>query len=377
LKYYIIAGEASGDLHGSNLIKELKIINPSSTFRCWGGDLMKSQCNKLVMHYDDFSYMGFLEVIVNAKKILSYISLCKKDIEEYNPDVIIYIDYPGFNMKIAEWAKRKNFINHFYISPKVWVWKENRVKKIKRVIDKMYVILPFEEGFYLNKHNYKVDFVGHPLLDAIDNQKEFNRQEFLAKNKLSSKPVIALLPGSRNQEIIKLLPLMLDVVSNFNDYQIIIAGAPNKSIDYYKKIILSNKESRSSIKVICNQTYDILRISSAAIVTSGTATLETALFKVPQVVCYKTSMISYLIGRLLIHNLKFISLVNIILDKHIVKELIQNNCNKDNLVIELQKILNKSDRSLMLKEYELLHKKLGGKGASKKTAELISKYSKN
>jgi lipid-A-disaccharide synthase len=377
LKYYIIAGEASGDLHGSNLIKELKIINPSSTFRCWGGDLMKSQCNKLVMHYDDFSYMGFLEVILNAKKILSYISLCKKDIEEYNPDVIIYIDYPGFNMKIAEWAKRKNFINHFYISPKVWVWKEYRVKKIKRVIDKMYVILPFEEGFYLNKHNYKVDFVGHPLLDAIDNQKEFNRQEFLAKNKLSSKPVIALLPGSRNQEIIKLLPLMLDVVSNFKDYQIIIAGAPNKSINYYEKIILSNKESRSSIKVICNQTYDILRISSAAIVTSGTATLETALFKVPQVVCYKTSVISYLIGRLLIHNLKFISLVNIILDKHVVKELIQNNCNKDNLVIELQKILNKSDRSLMLKEYELLHKKLGGKGASKKTAELISKYSKN
>jgi len=377
LKYYIIAGEASGDLHGSNLIKELKSINPSSTFRCWGGDLMKSQCNKLVMHYEDFSYMGFLEVIVNAKKILSYISLCKKDIEEYNPDVIIYIDYPGFNMKIAEWAKRKNFINHFYISPKVWVWKEYRVKKIKRVIDKMFVILPFEEGFYINKHNYKVDFVGHPLLDAIENQKEFNRQEFLAKNKLSSKPVIALLPGSRNQEIIKLLPLMLDVVSNFNDYQIIIAGAPNKSIDYYKKIILSNKESRSSIKVICNQTYDILRISSAAIVTSGTATLETALFKVPQVVCYKTSMISYLIGRLLIHNLKFISLVNIILDKHVVKELIQNNCNKDNLVIELQKILNKSDRSLMLKEYELLHKKLGGKGASKKTAELITKYSKN
>lgn len=377
MKYYIIAGEASGDLHGSNLIKELKNINPSSTFRCWGGDLMKSQCNKLVMHYEDFSYMGFLEVIVNAKKILSYISLCKKDIEEYNPDVIIYIDYPGFNMKIAEWAKRKNFINHFYISPKVWVWKEYRVKKIKRVIDKMYVILPFEEGFYINKHNYKVDFVGHPLLDAIENQKEFNRQEFLTKNKLSSKPVIALLPGSRNQEIIKLLPLMLDVVSNFNDYQIIIAGAPNKSINYYEKIILSNNESRSSIKVICNQTYDILRISSAAIVTSGTATLETALFKVPQVVCYKTSMISYLIGRLLIHNLKFISLVNIILDKHVVKELIQNNCNKDNLVIELQKILNKSDRSLMLKEYELLHKKLGGKGASKKTAELISKYSKN
>ena len=377
MKYYLIAGEASGDLHGSNLIKELKNINPSSTFRCWGGDLMKSQCNQLVKHYEDFSYMGFLEVIVNAKKILNYISLCKKDIEEYNPDVIIYIDYPGFNMKIAEWAKRKNFINHFYISPKVWVWKEYRVKKIKKVVDKMYVILPFEKDFYENKHNYNVDFVGHPLLDAIDDKKEFSNQKFISENKLSSKPVIALLPGSRNQEIIKLLPLMLDVVSNFNDYQIIIAGAPNKSINYYEKIILSNKESRSSVKVICNQTYDILRISSAAIVTSGTATLETALFKVPQVVCYKTSMISYLIGRLLIRNLKFISLVNIILDKHVVKELIQNNCNKDNLVIELQKILNKSDRSLMLKEYELLHKKLGGKGASKKTAELISKYSKN
>ncbi len=377
MKYYIIAGEASGDLHGSNLIKELKNINPSSTFRCWGGDLMKSQCNKLVMHYEDFSYMGFLEVIVNAKKILSYISLCKKDIEEYNPDVIIYIDYPGFNMKIAEWAKTKKLKNHFYISPKVWVWKEHRVKKIKKVVDKMYVILPFEKDFYKNKHNYNVDFVGHPLLDAIDDKKEFSKQKFISENKLSSKPVIALLPGSRNQEIIKLLPIMLDVVSNFNDYQIVIAGAPNKTINYYEKIILSNKDSRSSIKVICNQTYDILRISSAAIVTSGTATLETALFKVPQVVCYKTSMISYLIGRLLIRNLKYISLVNIILDKHVVKELIQNNCNKDNLVFELQKILNKGERSLMLKEYELLHKKLGGKGASKKTAELISKYSKN
>ena len=377
MKYYLIAGEASGDLHGSNLIKELKRINPTSTFRCWGGDLMKGQCNELVKHYKEFSYMGFLEVIVNAKKILNYISLCKKDIENYDPDLIIYIDYPGFNMKIAKWAKRKSFINHFYISPKVWVWKESRVKKIKKVIDKMYVILPFEKDFYKNKHKYEVDFVGHPLLDAVHNQKEFNKKEFLAENKLSSKPVIALLPGSRHQEISKLLPLMLDVVSNFKDYQIVIAGAPNKSINYYEKIITSNKEYFGSIKVICNHTYDILRISSAAIVTSGTATLETALFKVPQVVCYKTSMISYLIGRILIRNLKYISLVNIILDKHVVKELIQSNCNKDNLVIELQKILNKSNRSLMLKEYELLHRKLGGKGASKKTAELISMYLKN
>ena len=377
MKYYIIAGEASGDLHGSNLIKELKKINPNSTFRCWGGDLMKNQCNELVMHYENFSYMGFLEVIVNAKKILNYISLCKKDIESYKPDLIIYIDYPGFNMRIAKWAKTKNFINHFYISPKVWVWKEYRVKKIKKVIDKMYVILPFEKDFYKNKHNYNVDFVGHPLLDAIDDKKEFSKQKFISKNKLSSKPIIALLPGSRDQEISKLLPVMLNVISDFKDYEIIIAGAPNKNIDYYENIIQANKSNNNSIKIICNQTYDILRVSSAAIVTSGTATLETALFRVPQVVCYKTSFISYLIGRLLIPNLKYISLVNIILDKEAVAELIQRNCNKDNLVIELEKILNESNRSLMLKDYELLHKKLGGKGSSKKTAELISKYLKN
>ena len=377
MKYYIIAGEASGDLHGSNLIKELKKINPDSTFRCWGGDLMKNQCNELVMHYEEFSYMGFLEVIVNAKKILNYISLCKKDIESYKPDLIIYIDYPGFNMKIAKWAKRKNFTNHFYISPKVWVWRESRVKEIKKVIDKMYVILPFEEDFYKNKHNYNVDFVGHPLLDAIDDQKEFNKQKFISENKLSSKPIIALLPGSRNQEINKLLPVMLDVVSDFEDYQIIIAGAPNKNLDYYEKIIKANESSNSSVKIICNKTYNILRVSSAAIVTSGTATLETALFKVPQVVCYKTSLISYLIGRLLIPNLKYISLVNIILDKKAVTELIQNNCNKKTLKIELEKILNKNIKSSILKDYDVLYSKLGGKGASRKTAELMNKYLKS
>ena len=377
MKYYIIAGEASGDLHGSNLIKELKKINPNSTFRCWGGDLMKNQCNELVMHYEEFSYMGFLEVIVNAKKILNYISLCKKDIESYKPDLIIYIDYPGFNMKIAKWAKRKNFTNHFYISPKVWVWRESRVKEIKKVIDKMYVILPFEEDFYKNKHNYNVDFVGHPLLDAIDDQKEFNKQKFISENKLSSKPIIALLPGSRNQEINKLLPVMLDVVSDFEDYQIIIAGAPNKNLDYYEKIIKANESSNSSVKIICNKTYNILRVSSAAIVTSGTATLETALFKVPQVVCYKTSLISYLIGRLLIPNLKYISLVNIILDKKAVTELIQNNCNKKTLKIELEKILNKNIKSSILKDYDVLYSKLGGKGASRKTAELMNKYLKS
>jgi lipid-A-disaccharide synthase len=377
LKYYIIAGEASGDLHGSNLIKALKKNNPDASFRCWGGDLMKSQCNNLVMHYQDFSYMGFLEVILNINKILSYISFCKNDIEKFNPDLIIYIDYPGFNMRIAKWAKSKNYTNHFYISPKVWVWKEKRVEQIKRVIDKMYVILPFEEDFYKKKHNYKVDFVGHPLLDAIESENTFNKNNFLLTNNLSEKPIIALLPGSRNQEINKLLPVMLNAVSNLTNYQLVIAGAPSKNVEYYEKIIQSSDSNTNIIKVISNQTYNILRVSTAAIVTSGTATLETALFNVPQVVCYKTSWTSYLIGRLLIRNLKYISLVNIIQDKEVVKELIQNDCNKTNLVIELEKILDKKNRSSMLAEYKMLHNKLGGKGASKKTADLIKMYLKN
>ena len=377
MKYYIIAGEASGDLHGSNLIKALKKNNPDASFRCWGGDLMKSQCNDLVMHYQDFSYMGFLEVILNINKILSYISFCKNDIEKFKPDLIIYIDYPGFNMRIAKWAKSKNYINHFYISPKVWVWKEKRVEQIKKVIDKMYVILPFEEDFYKKKHNYKVDFVGHPLLDAIESENTFNKNDFLLVNNLSEKPIIALLPGSRNQEINKLLPVMLEAVSNLTGYQLVIAGAPSKNVEYYEKIIQSSDSNTNNIKVISNQTYNILRVSTAAIVTSGTATLETALFNVPQVVCYKTSWISYLIGRLLIRNLKYISLVNIIQDKEVVKELIQNDCNKTNLVIELEKILDQKNRSSMLAEYKILHNKLGGKGASKKTAGLINKYMEN
>lgn len=377
MKYYIIAGEASGDLHGSNLIKALKKNNPDASFRCWGGDLMKSQCNDLVMHYQDFSYMGFLEVILNINKILSYISFCKNDIEKFKPDLIIYIDYPGFNMRIAKWAKSKNYINHFYISPKVWVWKEKRVEQIKKVIDKMYVILPFEEDFYKKKHNYKVDFVGHPLLDAIESENTFNKNDFLLVNNLSEKPIIALLPGSRNQEINKLLPVMLEAVSNLTGYQLVIAGAPSKNVEYYEKIIQSSDSNTNNIKVISNQTYNILRVSTASIVTSGTATLETALFNVPQVVCYKTSWISYLIGRLLIRNLKYISLVNIIQDKEVVKELIQNDCNKTNLVIELEKILDQKNRSSMLAEYKILHNKLGGKGASKKTADLINKYMEN
>ena len=377
MKYYIIAGEASGDLHGSNLIKALKKNNPDASFRCWGGDLMKSQCNDLVIHYQDFSYMGFLEVILNINKILSYISFCKNDIEKFKPDLIIYIDYPGFNMRIAKWAKSKNYINHFYISPKVWVWKEKRVEQIKKVIDKMYVILPFEEDFYKKKHNYKVDFVGHPLLDAIESENTFNKNDFLLVNNLSEKPIIALLPGSRNQEINKLLPVMLEAVSNLTGYQLVIAGAPSKNVEYYEEIIQSSDSNTNNIKVISNQTYNILRVSTAAIVTSGTATLETALFNVPQVVCYKTSWTSYLIGRLLIRNLKYISLVNIIQDKEVVKELIQNDCNKTNLVIELEKILDQKNRSSMLAEYKILHNKLGGKGASKKTADLINKYMEN
>ena len=241
----------------------------------------------------------------------------------------------------------------------------------------MYVILPFEEDFYKKKHNYKVDFVGHPLLDAIESENTFNKNDFLLVNNLSEKPIIALLPGSRNQEINKLLPVMLEAVSNLTGYQLVIAGAPSKNVEYYEKIIQSSDSNTNNIKVISNQTYNILRVSTAAIVTSGTATLETALFNVPQVVCYKTSWTSYLIGRLLIRNLKYISLVNIIQDKEVVKELIQNDCNKTNLVIELEKILDQKNRSSMLAEYKILHNKLGGKGASKKTADLINKYMEN
>ncbi len=364
MKYYIIAGEASGDLHGSNLIKELKKLDKSSHFRCWGGDLMSQECDDLVKHYKDYSHMGFFEVFINLKKILNNLSFCKKDIKKYNPDVIIYVDFPGFNLRIAKWAKKNKFKNHFYISPQIWAWKQNRIKTIRKVIDRMYVILPFEKKFY-SSINFNVHYVGHPLLDVI----KTNKNEALNQGQ---EKIIALLPGSRGQEIKKILPEMINIIKNFKNYSFYICAAPSQKRSTYLKYI--KDKNIEKVKIVENQTYEILSKSSAALVTSGTATLETALFKIPQVVCYKSSWISIMIGRFLLRNLKYISLVNLILNKEVVKELIQENLNEKNLTSELNNILEGDHRINMLKSYSELIDKLGNKGASEKTALKIFNY---
>ena len=365
MKYYIIAGEASGDLHGSNLMKALYKEDPSAEIRFWGGDLMQNVGGTLVKHYRELSFMGFIEVIFNLKTILNNIKICKKDIQEFQPDVLIFIDYPGFNMRIAKWAKELGMKTHYYISPQIWAWKENRITDIKRDVDKMYVILPFEKDFYEKKHHYPVEFVGHPLIDAIQNRTIVDEIAFRKEHNLDEKPIIALLPGSRKQEITKMLSVMLSVVDDFPDYQFVIAGAPSQEYSFYAPF-LKAKNSH----FISNKTYDLLSISSAALVTSGTATLETALFKVPEVVCYKGSWASYQIAKRIV-TLKYISLVNLIMDKEVVTELIQDNCTSKNIKIELQKLLEPNYRKQVLENYNELEKQLGGSGASEKTAKLI------
>jgi lipid-A-disaccharide synthase len=365
MKYYIIAGEASGDLHGSNLMKALYEEDPNAEIRFWGGDLMQNVGGTLVKHYRELAFMGFVEVIFNLKTILNNITICKNDITQFNPDVIIYIDYPGFNMRIAKWAKQLGYKNHYYISPQIWAWKENRIKAIKLDIDKMYVILPFEKDFYEVKHKFPVEFVGHPLIDAIHNQSGIDANTFRAENHLSEKPIIAILPGSRKQEISKMLSVMLSVVKDFPDYQFVIAGAPSQELSFYQQFI-----SGENIKFVSNKTYALLRNATAALVTSGTATLETALFKVPEVVCYKGSWASYQIAKRII-TLKYISLVNLIMDREVVTELIQDDCSTKRICEELTKILEPNYRKILLENYDLLEEKLGGIGASKKTAHLI------
>ncbi|MCM4156656.1 lipid-A-disaccharide synthase [Gramella sp. AN32] len=365
MKYYIIAGEASGDLHGSNLMKALKHEDENAQFRFWGGDLMKKRGGELVKHYRQLAFMGFAEVIMNLRTIFRNIKTCKADIEKWQPDVIIFIDYPGFNMRIAEWAKERKIPTHYYISPQIWAWKENRIKKIKRDIDEMYVILPFEKDFYEKKHNFPVHFVGHPLLDAIANRPLVNIKKFKKDHHLNDKPIVVLLPGSRKQEIEKMLEVMLKIIPEFPDYQFVIAGAPSQDLEFYQGFM-----KKTEVGIIMDQTYDLLSISYAALVTSGTATLETALFKVPEVVCYKGSFLSYQIARRII-SLDFISLVNLIMDREVVKELIQNEFNAKNLKIELEKILKPDVRKKIFNDYFLLEQKLGGNGASKKTAQLI------
>ncbi|WP_298221278.1 lipid-A-disaccharide synthase [Flavobacterium sp.] len=365
MKYYIIAGEASGDLHGSNLMKALYNEDPQADIRFWGGDLMQQTGGTLVKHYRELAFMGFIEVVFNLKTILSNINICKKDIEQFQPDAIIFIDYPGFNMRIAKWAKERGIPTHYYISPQIWAWKENRIAAVKRDFDHLYVILPFEKEFYEDKHHFPVTFVGHPLIDAIHNRKVTSQADFIKENKLDDKPIIAILPGSRKQEITKMLSVMLSVVDDFKDYQFVIAGAPSQEHSFYEPF-LKNK----NVHFIANKTYDLLSHSTAALVTSGTATLETALFKVPEVVCYKGSWASYQIAKRII-TLKYISLVNLIMDKEVVTELIQDRCNTKNIRTELQKLLNPDYRKQLIEQYDTLEQKLGGVGASKKTAQHI------
>ena len=366
MKYYIISGEASGDLHGSKLIEALKKKDIRAHIRCWGGDLMKNSGGKLVKHHKELAFMGFWEVITNLKTILRNIKFCKKDILAFNPDVIIYIDYPGFNLRISKWAKKRGFKNHFYISPQVWAWKENRVHQMKRDLDELYVILPFEKEFFEEKHQFSVKYVGHPLLDRVLNLKK--PTGFLTKNQLSeSKPLIALLPGSRLQEIKKILPNYLTVTKFFPQYEFVIAGAPGIAPNEYAHFLKDEQ-----VKLIYNQTHDLLMHSKAALVSSGTATLETALFNVPQVVCYRSSFLSYHIAKRLV-KLEFISLVNLILNREVVKELIQNSFTPYELKKQMAFILSDDGQKQLKADYQSLRLILGKGGASKKTAELIFK----
>ncbi len=341
MRYYIIAGEASGDLHGSNLIHELHKLDEAAVIRCWGGDKMENAGATLVKHYSHLAFMGFTEVLKNIRTIFRNIKFCKEDITAFKPDVLILVDYPGFNLRIAKWARQQGLKVVYYISPQVWAWKESRVKGIKENVDKMLVILPFEKAFY-KKWNYEVEYVGHPLVEVIDSFQQQN-----AANDNETKNTIALLPGSRKQEILKKLPVMLEVSKSFPGYQFVVAKAPGLDEDFYNELLAPYK----NVSWVVNQTYALLMQSKAALVTSGTATLETALFGVPEVICYKGNAISYQIAKRLV-KIKYICLVNLIMDKEVVKELIQNDLTVTNLQQELQLLLNNDAKQQQLsKDY--------------------------
>ena len=368
MRYYLVAGEASGDLHGANLMAALKAKDPQVEFRFFGGDLMKTEGGTLVKHYADMAFMGFVEVALNLRTILKNMKSCKEDIAAWQPDVVILIDFPGFNLKIAAYCKEKGFPVFYYISPKVWAWNQKRVLKIKKVVDKMFCILPFEVDFY-KSWGMEVDYIGNPLLDAVFiHQKNEN---FLSQNNFSQKPIVALLPGSRRQELKGILPDMLAVTDQFPDYQFVIAGAPSFAAEDYASFI-----GIKSVPVIFNQTYDLLEHASAALVASGTATLETALFHVPQMVLYKGNAITIAIARALI-KIRFISLVNLIMDKQIVRELIQQDCNPNAISMELNRLLfDEVYRTQMLTNYHVLDGKMGEPGASARAAGLMIDYLK-
>jgi lipid-A-disaccharide synthase len=377
MKYYIISGEASGDLHGSNLIKELYQLDTQAQVRCWGGDLMEAAGATLVKHYRDLAFMGFLEVIQNIQTIFKNIAYCKKDILAYQPDVLILIDYPGFNLRIAKWAREKGLKIVYYISPQIWAWKENRIHSIKKNVDKMLVILPFEKDFYA-KWNFKVEYVGHPLVEVIEDFKTKNNKvngswsmvdsETNAPKEMNAAKIIALLPGSRQQEIVKKLPIMLEVTKHFPQYQFVVAKAPGLPEDFYTHLLAPY----TNVAAVLNKTYELLYQSEAAMVTSGTATLETALFGVPEVICYKGNAISYQIAKRLI-KIKYICLVNLIMDKEVVKELIQDELTVENGVAALKQLLSDDvKRAQLKKDYTSLKELLSAGGhASANAANII------
>ncbi|GAC1437983.1 MAG: lipid-A-disaccharide synthase [Sediminibacterium sp.] len=367
MKYYLIAGEASGDLHGSNLVKQLRQMDAAADIRCWGGDLMQAAGAAVVKHYRDLAFMGFTEVVRNLPTILGNIRFCKQDILSFQPDVLVLIDYPGFNLRMAAWGRQRGFKIVYYISPQVWAWKENRVKKMKHCIDRMLCILPFEKDYYKNKWNWDVAYVGHPLVEVIERKKSETKSQGSEATEEETN-IIALLPGSRKQEISKKLPIMLGAARHFPEYRFVVAQAPGLNTDFYAPFLAPHQ----NVSTVNNQTYDLLLRSKAALVTSGTATLETALFGVPEVVCYKGSNISYQIARRLI-RIKYISLVNLIMDKLVVKELIQNELTTANLVRELEQLLtNETRRAALQADYAVLKEMLSkGGNASVQAAGII------
>lgn len=371
MKYYLIVGEASGDLHASNLMRALQHEDPQAEFRFFGGDLMKAVGGTCVKHYRELAYMGFIPVLLHLRTIFRNMDFCKKDVEAWQPDVLILVDYPGFNLKIAEYIKRHTQIPvYYYISPKIWAWKEYRIKNIKRDVDELFSILPFEVDFF-KKHQYPIHYVGNPCVDAVDDFRRKGQEtfsEFITANGLEDKPIIALLAGSRRQEIKDNLTRMIEAARSFPQYQFVVAGAPGIEPDFYKRYI------DSSTKIVFGQTYRLLQQAEAALVTSGTATLETALFRVPQVVCYYISagkLVSFLRRHIL--KVKYISLVNLIADREVVTELVADGMTVSNIKKELAKIISGGNgRSRMLSEYDRLIGILGEPGASERTAAQIT-----
>ena len=365
MKYYLIAGEKSGDLHGGNLIRALKQLDPTGEFRAWGGDEMQSAGAALDQHIRHTAFMGFLEVVKNLPSIIRFIRQCKQQVAAYQPDVLILIDYAGFNLRMAAYAKKTGIRTFYYISPKIWAWNQARGWKIKALVDRMFVILPFEKEFY-KKFDYSVDYVGNPLLDSIG---QFVRNlDFKAQHGLSNKPVIAILPGSRRQEVGEMLELMMKLPAQYPSYEFVVAGVDILPRSAYDRAV------QAGVKIIFNQTYDLLLVSHAALVNSGTATLETALLGIPQVVCYKTSFLTAAIVKLVI-KVRYASLANLIMDKEIVKELLQTDFTEAKVKKELEKILAGPTREAMLADYALLKQQMQtGSSASALTARLMWDY---